>query len=191
MTEEGLKFLNTFFMKTKCEIDKVTISLEERPSFDINTEDYRFRVNISEVIDEIDIRYRDVSIEDHHGQIKHQKPHLQFKLHADKIGYIHIFLPITDVKEYKKYILSFIDIIGSILIGLDNKEKKLQTTFMIVDSFKQIKGMGDYIKNVVCELHKKNKLTIETLDKKEKLIDYDDIQKIKKVNQISPFFEKI
>jgi len=63
-------------------LNTVRISLRERASYDIDTEDYGFRVEISEVIDEIHVSTRDLAIEDHHSQQKHQKPHLQFKLHA-------------------------------------------------------------------------------------------------------------
>jgi len=104
---EGLKFLHDFFIKKKCELSNLTITLDERPCFDIRSEDYRFRVVIAEVINEVDIYYRDIAIEDHHKQTVHQKPHLQFKLHADGIGHIHLFLPVDNAKDYKKYILSF------------------------------------------------------------------------------------
>ena len=189
--KEGLKFLNDFFTSKKCETANLTITLDERPSFDINSEDYRFRVKIAEVIDEIDIRCRDMAIEDHHEQTKHKKPHLQFKLHADGIGHIHIFLPISTAQEYKKYILSFLDIIGSILIKLDNKNKELQTKFMIMDNFKRIDGMGENIKQLVFDKHKNKELKLLTLDKKEMDMNDEDIKKLKSVPQIAPFFENI
>ena len=109
---EGLKFLHDFFTNKKCELDGLTVTLDERPSFDVQSEDYRFRVVIAEVVDEVDIYYRDIAIENHHKQTEHQRPHLQFKLHADGIGHIHIFLPVSTAKDYKKYILSFLDIIA-------------------------------------------------------------------------------
>lgn len=188
---DGLKFLNEFFMKKKCELENATITLEERPSYDIQSEDYRFRVKISEVIDEIDIRYKDVAIEDHHRQIKHQKPHLQFKLHADGIGHVYIFLPVNAVQDYKKYILSFLDIIGSVLIKMDNPQKELQKKFMIIENFRKIKGMGDHIKRLVYDQYQKGELQLLTLEKKETCIRSEDIDRIKKIPQISPFFEKI
>ena len=188
---EGLKFLQHFFVQKKFEVDDLTITLEERPSFDIRSEDYRFRVVIAEVIDEVDIYYRDIAIEDHHEQIKHQKPHLQFKLHADGIGHIHIFLPVNNAKDYKKYILSFLDIIGSILIKLDSKEQKLQKQFMIMESFNEIKGMGDNIKQIVYDSYKKGELKLLTLEKKEGVIDDEYLKQIKEIPQIAPFFEKI
>lgn len=187
----GLKFLNDFFTSKKYEMENLTITLDERPSYDMDSDDYRFRVKIAEVIDEIDIRYRDAAIEDHHRQIKHQKPHLQFKLHADGIGHIYIFLPVKDIKDYKKFILSFLDIIGQILIKMDNQDKELQKKFMIIDSFKKIAGMGNNIKQLVYEQFKKRKLKLLTLEKKEKNIDKDDLKKIKEIPQITPFFEKL
>ena len=167
---EALKFLNDFFTSKKYEMKETTITLDERPSFDINSEDYRFRVKIAEIIDEIDIRCRDMAIEDHHEQTKHKKPHLQFKLYADGIGHIHIFLPILTAEEYKKYILSFLDIVGSILIKLDNKNKELQTKFMIMDNFKQIEGMGENIKKLVFDKYKNKELRLLTLEKQEREI---------------------
>lgn len=189
--KDGLKFLHDFFTSKKYEMVNLTITLEERPSFDINSEDYRFRVKIAEVIDEIDIRCRDMAIEDHHKQTKHKEPHLQFKLHADGIGHIHIFLPISTAEEYKKCILGFLDIIGSILIKLDTKSKELQTKFMIMDNFKHIGGMGGYIKQLISDKHKNKELKLLTLDKKERNIDDEDIKKLKSVPQIAPFFENI
>ena len=50
---EGLKFLNEFFTERKYDKSGVTITLDERPSFDISSEDYRCRVIIAEVIDEV------------------------------------------------------------------------------------------------------------------------------------------
>ncbi|MBI2108423.1 hypothetical protein HYT54_04815 [Candidatus Woesearchaeota archaeon] len=169
----------------------LTITLDERPSFDINSEDYRFRVKIAEVIDEIDIRCRDMAIEDHHNQTKHKKPHLQFKLHADGIGPIHIFIPISTIEEYKKYILSFLDIIGSILIKLDNKNKELQTKFMIMDNFKKIEGMRENIQQLVFDKYKNKELKLLTFDKKERNMNDEDIKKLKSIPQIAPFFENI
>lgn len=188
---EGLRFLNDFFMKKKCELDNITITLDERPSYDIHSEDYRFRVKIAEVIDEIDVLCRDVAIEDHHNQNKHQSPHLQFKLHADGVGHIHIFLPVDSAKKYKEYILSFLDLIGEVLIKMDNKNKDLQTKFMISESFKEIKGMGDNIKRLVNEQYKTGELRLLTLDKEERNITGEDIKKIKKITQISPFFDDV
>lgn len=188
---EGLKFLYEFFTAKKYEINGSTITLDERPSYDIRSEDYRFRVIIAEVIDEVDIYYRDIAIEDHPNQVKHQKPHLQFKLHADGIGHIHIFLPIKDTKDYKKYILSFLDIIGSVLIKMDNEEKELQNKFMQMDKFKEINGMGENIKQVVYESYKKGELTLSTLNKEMKVIDDEYIKRIKEIPQIALFFEKI
>jgi len=188
---EGLKFLNEFFTERKYDKSGVTITLDERPSFDISSEDYRFRVIIAEIIDEVDIYYRNIAIEDHHQQVRHQKPHLQFKLHADGIGHIHIFLPVKSTKDYKKYILSFLDIIGSILISMDNSKKELQKTFMIMSSFNKIKGMGDNIKQVVYDSYKNKELKLLTLDKELKMIDTTYLEKIKKIPQISPFFEKV
>jgi len=188
---QGLKFLYKFFTKKKCEVDGITITLDERPAFDIRSEDYRFRVVIAEVVDEVDIYYRDIAIEDHHKQAKHQRPHLQFKLHADGIGHIHIFLPVNDAKDYKKYILSFLDIIGSILVKMDNEKKELQGKFMQMDNFKKIKGMGNNIKQVVYESYKKGELTLQTLDKELKVIDAEYLKQIKGIPQIAPFFEKI
>lgn len=189
--EGGLKFLNNFFTSKKYEMKETTITLDEMPSFDINSEDYRFRVKIAEVIDEIDIRCRDMAIEDHHGQTKHKKPHLQFKLHADGVGHIHIFLPISTAEEYKRYILSFLDIVGSILIKLDNKNKELQTNFMVMNNFKQIEGMGENIKQLVFYKHKSKELKLLTLDKQERNVDDEDIKKLKSIPQIAPFFENI
>lgn len=188
---EGLKFLYEFFTKKKYEINSLTVTLDERPSFDIKSEDYRFRVVISEVVDEVDIYYRDIAIEDHPQQTKHQRPHLQFKLHADGIGHIYIFLPVTNAKDYKKYILSFLDIIGSVLIKMDNEEKELQNKFMIIDNFRKIRGMGDNIKQVVHDSYKKGELTVLTLDKEVKVIDNEYLKQIKGIHQIAPFFEKI
>lgn len=189
METQGLKFLHEFFTKKKFESENLTVTLDERPCFDIRSEDYRFRIKIAEVIDEIDIYYRDIAIEDHHNQIKHQKPHLQFKLHADGIGHIHIFLPIKTAKDYKKYILSFLDIIGSILIKINNKE--LQKNFMIIENFNKIKGLGNNIKNFIFEEYQKNNLKLLTLKKEEKTIKEEDIKKFKEIPQIAPFFEKI
>jgi len=188
---EGLKFLHDFFTKKKHDRSGITITLDERPSFDISSEDYRFRIMIAEVIDEVDIYYRDMAIEDHHQQVKHQKPHLQFKLHADGIGHIHIFLPVKNIKDYKKYILGFLDIIGSVLIRMDNDKKELQKTFMIMDSFNEIKGMGNNIKQVIYDSYKDGELKFLTFDKELKLIDNNYLEKIKKIPQIAPFFEKI
>ena len=188
---EGLKFLYHFFTKKKYELKDLTVTLDERPAFDIKSEDYRFRVVIAEVVDEVDIYYRDIAVEDHHQQTKHQKPHLQFKLHADGIGHIHIFLPVNSAKDYKKYILSFLDIIGSVLIKMDNEKKELQNKFMIPDSFNQIKGMGNNIKQIVHDSYKKGELTLLTLDKEEQLIDDEYLNQIKRIPQIAPFFEKI
>lgn len=187
----GLKFLQDFFVQKKYEVNDLTITLDERPSFDITSEDYRFRVVIAEVVDEVDISYRDMAIEDHHKQTKHQRPHLQFKLHADGIGHIHIFLPVSSAKDYKKYILGFLDIIGSILIKIDSKEKELQRNFMIMDSFNKIKGMGDNIKQVVHESYKKGELKLLTLDREEKVIDDKYLRQIKEIPQIAPFFEGV
>ncbi len=187
----GLNFLHYFFMKKKCELEKVTIVLEERPCYDIQSEDYRFRVKIAETIDEIDIRHKDVAIEDHHRQIKHQKPHLQFKLYADGVGPIHIFLPVNTADDYKKYILSFLDIIGGVLIKMDNHQKDIQNNFMIGDNFKEIEGMGDNIKKLIYEQYLKGELTISTLEKEERKISEEDIKKIRKIPQISPFFESL
>ncbi len=97
----GLKFMGEFFTKPKYELENIAITLEERPSFDIRTEDYRFRIKISEVVDEIDVCCRDLAIEDHHQQLKHQQPHLQFKLHADGVGHIHILLPVETIQDIK------------------------------------------------------------------------------------------
>jgi hypothetical protein len=188
---EGLKFLHDFFMSKKYEMKNLTVTLNETPSFDISSEDYRFRVEIAEVVDEVDIFYRDIAIEDHHKQIKHQKPHLQFKLHADGVGNIYIFLPITEASEYKKYILSFLDIIGNILINADNDKQELQKKFMIMDNFKKIEGMSKHIKQVVYESYKKCELKLLNSNKEEKAIDDKDIQKIKGIPQIAPFFDKI
>ena len=112
---DGLKFLNKFFVKKKYELENITITLDERPCYDIQSEDYRFRVKIAEVIGEIDIYYRDIAIEDHHEQIKHQKPHLQFKLHADNVGHIHIFLPVNNIQDCD--ILSTLKYGASYIIG--------------------------------------------------------------------------
>ena len=191
MTVKGLKFLHEFFTKKKYELENTTITLDERPSFDIKSEDYRFRVKIAEVVDEVDIYYRDMAIEDHHNQIKHQKPHLQFKLHADGVGHIHIFLPINNAKDYKKYILSFLDIIGSILIEIDNPKKELQKKFMRIENFKEIEGMGNNIKNLVYKQYQEGELRLLTLEKEERKINEDDVKKIKQIPQISPFFENI
>ena len=188
---EGLKFLHEFFTKKKCELSGITITLDERPAFDIKSEDYRFRVVIAEVVDEVDVCYRDIAIEDHHNQTKHQRPHLQFKLHADGIGHIHIFLPVNNTNDYKKYILSFLDIIGSVLIKMDNEKKELQNKFMILDNFNKIEGMGDNIKQVVYDSYKKGELTLLTLDKEVKIIDDEYLKQIRGIPQIAPFFEKI
>ncbi|MBI2139459.1 hypothetical protein HYU14_00930 [Candidatus Woesearchaeota archaeon] len=187
----GLKFLHEFFTKKKYDAGGMTITLDERPAFDISSEDYRFRVVIAEVVDEVDIYYRDMAIEDHHQQAKHQRPHLQFKLHADGVGHIHIFLPISDAKDYRKYILSFLDIIGSVLVAMDNEKKELQHKFMISGSFDKIKGMGDNIKRVVYDSYKKGELTLVTLDKEIKVIEGDYLKKIKDIPQIAPFFERV
>ncbi|MBM3199397.1 hypothetical protein FJZ53_00555 [Candidatus Woesearchaeota archaeon] len=186
-----LKFLQEFFAKNKCELKNITVTLEERPCYDIRSEDYRFRVKIAEVIDELDIRYRDLAIEDHHKQAKHQKPHIQFKLHADRLGHIYISLPVENVNEYKEYILSFLDIIGSILIRLDNTNKELQTTFMILNNFKKIRGKGNKIKQLVYDHYNKKELKLIDLEKKERDITPEDLKQIKSIPQISPFFEKI
>lgn len=188
---EGLNFLHEFFTEKKYEIENITVTLDERPSFDIKNEDYRFRVKIVEVVDEIDIYYRDIAVEDHHKQAKHQKPHLQFKLHADSVGTIYIFLPIQSIKDYKKYILSFIDIIGDILINIDSQNNELQTNFMIMESFKKIQGMSENIKTLIKNQYDTEDLKLITFKKDEKNLDLEDIKKIKKIPQISPFFEKI
>ena len=190
MTNE-LKFLDKFFTAKTFELNTVRISLRERASYDIDTEDYGFRVEISEVIDEIHVSTRDLAIEDHHSQQKHQKPHLQFKLHADGIGHIHIFLPITNEKEYKKYILGFLDIIGGVLIKIDNEDKELQNNFMIAKNFEKIKGRSNLIKQVVAESYANGKLQILTTDRVERFINKEDIAKIKQIPQILPFFERI
>ena len=187
----GLKFLYDFFTKKKYEASGITITLDERPSFDIKAEDYHFRVVIAEVVDEVDIYYREMAIEDHPRQTQHQRPHLQFKLHADGVGHIHIFLPVSDAKDYKKYILSFLDIIGSVLVRMDNKDKELQHKFMILGSFNKIRGMGDNIKQVVYDSYKKGELTLLTLEKETKVIDEDYLKRIKGIPQIAPFFERI
>lgn len=187
----GLKFLNVFFTQKKYDLENVTITLEERSAYDIHSEDYRFRVKISEVVDEIYVYCRDMAIENHHKQDKHQEPHLQFKLHADKIGHIHIFLPVKNADDYKKYILSFLDIIGQIMIKLDNPKKELQTKFMVRASFKEIEGMGTNIKQLVQAQYQKNKLTLTTFDKDERSITEEDVKKIKEIPQIAPFFEDV
>ncbi|MBW2974605.1 hypothetical protein KY366_02710 [Candidatus Woesearchaeota archaeon] len=188
---EGLQFLNEFFINKKFEVEDSTITLDERPSFDVRSEDYHFRVVIAEVVDEVEIYYRDIAIEDHHRQDKHKKPHLQFKLHADGIGNIHIFLPINDAKDYKKYIFSFLDIIGSILVKMDNEKKELQHKFMRMDKFKEIEGMGDNIKKIVCESYKQGKLKLLTVDRETRVIDGEYLKRIKGIPQIEPFFEKL
>ena len=188
---KGLKFLNEFFMKKKYNLNNITITLDERASYDIRSEDYRFRVKISEVVDEIDVYCRDMAIENHHQQIKHQKPHLQFKLHADGVGHIHIFLPVEDAKDYRRYILSFLDIIGSILVSMDSPKQELQKKFMVMENFEKIQGMRDNIKKLVYEQYKKRKLKLLTLEKEEREMNEDDIKKIKEIPQISPFFDEI
>lgn len=187
----GLKFMKEFFTKQKYEMENITITLEERPSFDIRTEDYRFRIKISEVVDEIDICCRDLAIEDHHQQLKHQQPHLQFKLHADGVGHIHILLPVETIQDYKRYILSFLDLIGSIILEMDNPQKELENYFMVMANFKKIEGMQDNIKRLILEQYKLGGLRLLTLEKEEREICQEDIEKIKKIPQIAPFFQKI
>tara|TARA_Y100000310_G_C20584294_1_gene764611 strand:+ start:530 stop:1108 length:579 start_codon:yes stop_codon:yes gene_type:complete len=187
----GLKFLNEFFTQKKYESDNMTITLDERACYDIRNEDYRFRVKIAEVIGEIDICYRDIAIEDHHQQTKHQKPHLQFKLHADGLGHIHIFLPVENAEDYKKYILSFLDTIGSVLIDIDNPQKKLQTEFMIMKNFKKIEGMSRNIKKLIYEQYQRKELRLLDFNKEERKLNEDDIKKIKEIPQIAAFFEDV
>ena len=188
---DELRFLPSFFLKKKYELENMTIALEERASYDTQTEDYRFRIKIAEVIDEIDVYYRDIAIEDHHHQTKHQKPHLQFKLHADKVGHIHIFLPVKSASDYKRYILSFLDIIGSILLSIDTPKKELENNFMIMKSFNKIKGKGEAIKDLIHEQYKQKRLMLLNFKKEEKKISGEDLKKIKRITQISPFFEKV
>ena len=86
---------------------------------------------------------------------------------------------------------SFLDIIGNILIRIDNKDKDLQEHFMILPKFKRITGKGEVIKNLILEQYSKNQIEIITPDKVQRTLAMEDIKKIKQVPQLLPFFEKI
>ena len=74
---------------------------------------------------------------------------------------------------------------------MDNPQKELQNKFMIIENFRKIKGMGDNIKRLVYDQYQKGELQLLTLEKKEKCIQKEDIDRIKKIPQISPFFERV
>lgn len=190
MITSGLKFLKEFFLSKKFESKTTTITLQERACYDLRAEDYRFWVKIDEVIDEIDIVSREMAIEDHHQQVKHREPHLQFKLHADGIGHIHIFLPMKTAADYKRYILSFLDILREILVRMD-EGKKMQREFMIMERFAMIKGQGNLLKKIIYDELKKGQIKVLTLNKEERTVTAEEFSKLKQIPQLSAFFERV
>lgn len=196
-----LKFLQDFFQAKRYNLDKnTTITLAEEPCYQFGKDDYTFRVELAEVIEEIDLIknetsekpiYRKLAIEHQPQQLGHNTPHLQFKLHSDKVGKIYILLPVDNGEQFKAYVQSFLDIVGNILIRIDNKNKDLQQNFMILPKFKGIKGKGELIKNLILELYLENKIEIITVDKLQRILAMEDIKKIKQVPQLLPFFERI
>ncbi len=74
---------------------------------------------------------------------------------------------------------------------MDNPQKELETHFMVMANFEKIRGMQDNIKRLILEQYKLGGLRLLTLEKEEREICQEDIEKIKKIPQIAPFFQKI
>ncbi len=185
-----LKFLNEFFRMKELRFDNYTITVQEQPCYNFASDDYFLRFNIAEVTEEIDI-YRKMAIESQPKQPGHDKPHIQFKLNADKIGKIYILLPVTIVSDFQSYVVSFLDNMREVLLKIDNPAKDIQKKLMVMESFNNIIGSGRLLKKAIADQFMTGTIEVITPDNIRRKLDKADVPKLRMIPQIAPFVEEV
>jgi len=140
------QFLYEYFKKSKINDfeNDIHIEITETPSFNISEEDYSLRI---ETCSEGDI-HRDYAVEHHLGQ-KHEKPHLQFKFHSEKIGSIWINLLFEDEAEYKEGIEGFIFHSKNIFLDLESEHENLCEELMYVEKVDKLEAQGKFLQTKI------------------------------------------
>ncbi len=181
-------FSKIYFNKLRLddEKSKIRIEIKERPSLDIEEEDYSLRVDTWHEDNNQFIR-RKCAIEHHREQAKHSYPHVQFKFHTEEIGEFWIKLNFRDSEEYKKGILGFVYKTKEVLENLEKYKQGITREILILEMVNKLRNEGDFLFEKISEsidrreieFQDENKLN--NLGKNPLLIKFLGISNIKKI----------
>lgn len=160
------QFLHKYFKKESLKDfdNEIYINITETPTFNIKEEDYSLRIETCQESN----THRKYAVEHHLGQ-KHNKPHLQFKFHSEKIGSIWINLIFETEEEYKKGIEGFIFHSKNIFKELENEHKNLCEEMMHLKEVESLAKEGEFLQEKVTQSIKKGFIEFQNcLDEKRK-----------------------
>ncbi|MAF35638.1 hypothetical protein CL622_00790 [archaeon] len=159
---------------------KVRVVIEERPSININEEEYSLRITTR--YEEPKRVHRKYAIEHHIPPMPHNYPHLQFKFHTEEIGQFRIRIDVKNDKEYEEAILGFIYKIKGILTDLETTSKGITDKILVLPLVNQLEKQGinlthkiyESIKKYSIEFDEKRKTTntLERLKKNPLLLEF-------------------
>lgn len=114
----------------------IIVRIKERPSFDVEEEDYSLRVET--IFEKEKTIHRNYAIEHHGKQEKHKSPHLQFKFSTENIVF-RLNLNFKDSNEYKKAILGFIYKIKRVLGELEELKPGITEEILVLELVDELK----------------------------------------------------
>lgn len=123
------------------------IVIRERPSLSIVSEEYSLRAALRLAQDPP--LHREFAIEHHLPPSVHAFPHLQFKLHSEQIGQIHLRLDVESLGQYRKAILGFIFQIRESLAFLESLRPGIVDEILVSDLVKQLAPEGAYLMSLI------------------------------------------
>lgn len=136
----------------------IRVEITESGSVAMEDEDFTLRVKTRHEFLEVDVESDDepkaiartYGIE-HHSEPPHDKPHLQFKFHADEIGKFRIRVDFANVAEYEKGVLGFIYKIKGVLEDLERIKKGVTSDVMVLELVNSLSDEWDFLTKKIQE----------------------------------------
>ncbi len=126
----------------------IIVRINEKPSLDVEEEDYSLRVETSFEKDRP--IHRNYAIEHHRMQKKHQNPHLQFKFSTEHIVF-RLNLKFKDAEEYKKAILGFIYKIKKVLGELEELKPGITEEILVLELVDELREEELFLNKKIIE----------------------------------------